>query len=218
MYFLSFAHCKRTLFTGNYWSASSCRRELQRLAVLGHKYVFLKNLFLVYLKDTVFWEFVWLIFFLYVPFCSLFSFLYFLHSCTIPPSVCPLPDSTSPSPSVFSIYALCLCKQVPHQLGALTFYRYEQPIVDYCQAHQPLRLNMGYEGPPQGLEGLEDLGPCDRGTIQTVALPAVPSAASIGAPVPGPRSPPPPLRPPAEGPSSGPFPPVERTGTLKFGR
>lgn len=116
-----------------------------------------------------------------------------------------------------SLSALCLSKQVPHQMGALTFYRYEQPIVDYCQAHQPLRLNMGYEGPPQGLEGLEDLGPCDRGTIQTVALPAVPSAANIGAPVPGPRSPPPPLRPPTEGPS-GPFPPSERTGTLKFGR
>lgn len=101
-------------------------------------------------------------------------------------------------------------------MGALTFYRYEQPIVDYCQAHQPLRLNMGYEGPPPGLEGLEDLGPCDRGTIQTVALPAVPSAAGIGAPVPGPRSPPPPLRPPTDGPSGG-LPP-ERTGTLKFGR
>ncbi len=102
-------------------------------------------------------------------------------------------------------------------MSALTFYRYEQPIVDYCQAHQPLRLNMGYEGPPQGLEGLEDLGPCERGTIQTVALPAVPSAASIGAPVPGPRSPPP-LRPPTEGPGSVPFPTIERTGTLKFGR
>lgn len=115
----------------------------------------------------------------------------------------------------------CLSKQVPHQLGALTFYRYEQPIVDYCQAHQPLRLNMGYEGPPQGLEGLEDLGPCDRGTIQTVALPAVPvpPVASIGgAPVPGPRSPPPALRPPSEGPGAGPYSTMERTGTLKFGR
>ncbi|AWP15001.1 putative leucine-rich repeat transmembrane neuronal protein 4-like [Scophthalmus maximus] len=107
--------------------------------------------------------------------------------------------------------------EVPHQMGALTFYRYEQPIVDYCQAHQPLRLNMGYEGPPQGLE---DLGPCDRGTIQTVALPAVPSAAGLGAPMPGPRSPPPPLRPPTDGPGGGggPFPAAERTGTLKFGR
>ncbi|KAG7499698.1 leucine-rich repeat transmembrane neuronal protein 4-like [Solea senegalensis] len=99
-------------------------------------------------------------------------------------------------------------------MGALTFYRYEQPIVDYCQAHQPLRLNMGFEGPPQGLE---DLGPCERGQIQTVALPAVPSAASIGASMPRPCSPPPPLR-PSEGPSSGPFPIAERTGTLKFGR
>ncbi|XP_033981529.1 leucine-rich repeat transmembrane neuronal protein 4 [Trematomus bernacchii] len=108
--------------------------------------------------------------------------------------------------------------EVPHQLGALTFYRYEQPIVDYCQAHQPLRLNMGYEGPPQGLEGLDDLGPCDRGTIQTVALPAVPTAASIGASVPGPRSPPPILRPPTEGPSGVSYPTIERTGTLKFGR
>ncbi|MED6235348.1 hypothetical protein ILYODFUR_013877 [Ilyodon furcidens] len=108
--------------------------------------------------------------------------------------------------------------EVPHQMGALTFYRYEQPIVDYCQAHQPLRLNMGYEGPPQGLEGLEDLGPCDRGTIQTVALPAVPSVASIGGPVPGARSPPPPLMQQTEGPNSGPYPPPERTGTLKFGR
>ncbi|KAI4816628.1 hypothetical protein KUCAC02_008944, partial [Chaenocephalus aceratus] len=107
---------------------------------------------------------------------------------------------------------------VPHQLGALTFYRYEQPIVDYCQAHQPLRLNMGYEGPPQGLEGLDDLGPCDRGTIQTVVLPAVPTAASIGASVPGPRSPPPILRPPTEGPSGVSYPTIERTGTLKFGR
>ncbi|MEQ2165276.1 hypothetical protein GOODEAATRI_015202, partial [Goodea atripinnis] len=107
---------------------------------------------------------------------------------------------------------------VPHQMGALTFYRYEQPIVDYCQAHQPLRLNMGYEGPPQGLEGLEDLGPCDRGTIQTVALPAVPSVASIGGPVPGARSPPPPLMQQTEGSNSGPYPPPERTGTLKFGR
>ncbi|XP_049594062.1 leucine-rich repeat transmembrane neuronal protein 4 [Syngnathus scovelli] len=108
--------------------------------------------------------------------------------------------------------------EVPHQMGALTFYRYEQPIVDYCQAHQPLRLNMGYEGPPQGLEGLEDLGPCERGTIQTVALPAVPTAAVIGPSVPGPRSPPPSaLRPTAEGPGAGGL-PSERTGTLKFGR
>ncbi|CAL8327698.1 unnamed protein product [Boreogadus saida] len=106
--------------------------------------------------------------------------------------------------------------RVPHQMSALAFYRYEQPIVDYCQAHQPLRLNMGYEGPPQGLE---ELGPRDRGgPIQTVTLPpAVPSATIVGGP--GPRATPP-LRPPSEGPGVGPFPPSanERSGTLTFGR
>ncbi|KAJ3604880.1 hypothetical protein NHX12_026932 [Muraenolepis orangiensis] len=101
-------------------------------------------------------------------------------------------------------------------MSALAFYRYEQPIVDYCQAHQPLRLNMGYEGPPQGLEGLEELGPRDRGgPIQTVNLPpAVPTATIVG-----PRSTPP-LRPPSEGLGPGQFPASanERTGTLTFGR
>ncbi|KAJ8379958.1 hypothetical protein SKAU_G00007360 [Synaphobranchus kaupii] len=71
---------------------------------------------------------------------------------------------------------------IPHQVSALTFYRYEQPIVDYCQAHQPLHLNMSYEGPPQGLE---DLGPRERGTIQTIALPTVSAA-----PLTDPRTPP----------------------------
>lgn len=159
--------------------------------------------------------------------------LIFLSLCSVPSSpfriavtlvqscLCVVHPQTFPLHQIVLLSSLLFSKQVPHQLSALTFYRYEQPIVDYCQAHQPLRLNMGYEGPPQGLEGLEgleDLRPCDRGTIQTVALPAVPTAASIGAPVPGPRSPPPSLRPPTEGPSGGPFAPAERTGTLKFGR
>ncbi|XP_064203615.1 leucine-rich repeat transmembrane neuronal protein 4 isoform X2 [Anguilla rostrata] len=72
--------------------------------------------------------------------------------------------------------------EIPHQVSALTFYRYEQPIVDYCQAHQPLHLNMNYEGPPQGLE---DRVPRERGTIQTIALPTVPAA-----PLTDPRTPP----------------------------
>ncbi|CDQ59183.1 unnamed protein product [Oncorhynchus mykiss] len=96
-------------------------------------------------------------------------------------------------------------------MGTLAYYRYEQPIVDYCQAHQPLRLNMGYEGPPQGLE---ELGPRERTTIQTVSLPSVPSAATVGA---GPRSPPSILRAPSQVPG-GSFPPQERTTTLTFGR
>ncbi|XP_051973310.1 leucine-rich repeat transmembrane neuronal protein 4 [Xyrauchen texanus] len=113
--------------------------------------------------------------------------------------------------------------EVPHQMSTLTFYRYEQPIVDYCQAHQPLRLNMNYEGPPQSLEGLEELPPCERSTIQTVALPAVPNVNK------GPMGPcsPPSLRAPVEGPSI-PYPTTERsisypttersTSTLTFRR
>lgn len=153
-------------------------------------------------------------------FLSLFSFSFslFLPASASPPSNGSSSTPPPPPPPPHPYTHTSVYEQVPHQLGALTFYRYEQPIVDYCQAHQPLRLNMGYEGPPQSLEGLEDLGPCDRGTIQTIALPAVPPGASIGGTLPGPRSPPPPLRPPTEGPSGGPFPPNERTGTLKFGR
>ncbi|XP_030623961.1 leucine-rich repeat transmembrane neuronal protein 4 [Chanos chanos] len=102
--------------------------------------------------------------------------------------------------------------EVPHQMSTLTFYRYEQPIVDYCHAHQPLRINMGYEGPPQSLEGLDELGARgERSSIQTVALPAVPTVGTV------PRSPPP-LRTVAEGPSV-PYPSTERTATtITFGR
>ena len=113
--------------------------------------------------------------------------------------------------------------QVSHQISALTFYRYEQPVVDYCQAHQPLRLNMSYEGPPPGLDGLEELAPRERSTIQTVALPAVPPS---GTGTLGPCSPPT-IRAPGEGPSI-PYPSTERsisyptterpTSTLTFGR
>ncbi|XP_035245664.1 leucine-rich repeat transmembrane neuronal protein 4-like isoform X1 [Anguilla anguilla] len=100
--------------------------------------------------------------------------------------------------------------EVPHQVSALTFYRYDQPIVDYCQAHQSLHLNMGFEGPPQGLERLEDLGPRDGGTIQTVAIPTGP-AASLANPRTTPTA-----TPSGEGPAPG-FPPAERS-MLTFGR
>ncbi|XP_051972424.1 leucine-rich repeat transmembrane neuronal protein 4-like [Xyrauchen texanus] len=112
--------------------------------------------------------------------------------------------------------------EVPHQMSTLTFYRYEQPIVDYCQAHQPMRLNMSYEGPQQSLEGLDEL-PRERSTIQTIALPAVPTLNT--GPV-GPCSPPS-QRPHIEGPSI-PYPTTERsishpttersTSTLTFRR
>lgn len=143
-----------------------------------------------------------------------FLFSFFKAVCLIEKKILSVSSFSCPNSPFLSSPS----KQVPHQMGALTFYRYEQPIVDYCQAHQPLRLNMGYEGPPQCLEGLEDLRPCERATIQTVALPAVPAAAAatIGPSIPGPRSPPPALRPTTEAPSGGL--PTERTGTLKFGR
>ncbi|KAI1905004.1 hypothetical protein AGOR_G00011490 [Albula goreensis] len=99
---------------------------------------------------------------------------------------------------------------VPHQVSALTFYRYDQPIVDYCQAHQSLHLNMGFEGTPQGLEGLEDLGSRDRGTVQTVAIPTGP-AASLTNPRTTPTA-----TPAGEGQGST-FPPPERS-MLTFGR
>ncbi|XP_041914289.1 leucine-rich repeat transmembrane neuronal protein 4 [Alosa sapidissima] len=111
-------------------------------------------------------------------------------------------------PCAYSVSGSREC-EVPHQMSTLAFYRYEQPIVDYCQAHQPMRLHVGYEGPPQcvpqGMEPLEQLGvppshptgtaTRDRSAIQTVALPAIPPV--------GTRSPPPPLRsnPGAETPS-----------------
>ncbi|GAA6070948.1 leucine-rich repeat transmembrane neuronal protein 4 [Tachysurus ichikawai] len=103
--------------------------------------------------------------------------------------------------------------KVPHQMSALTFFRYEQPVLDYCQAHQPMRLNVNYDCPPQGLD---DLAPRDRGTIQTVALPAVPPSGS-----------PPILRTPVQGPGipypgterSVKYPSIERpTSTLTFRR
>ncbi|KAG7476363.1 hypothetical protein MATL_G00082060 [Megalops atlanticus] len=97
---------------------------------------------------------------------------------------------------------------VPPQVSALTFYRYEQPIADYCQAHQSLQLNMGLEGSAPGLEGLQNPVPRDRAVVQTVAIPTGPAttrtlprttAAATG-----------------EGPSSS-FPPPERS-MLTFGR
>ncbi|XP_060752303.1 leucine-rich repeat transmembrane neuronal protein 4 [Tachysurus vachellii] len=115
-------------------------------------------------------------------------------------------------PCTYSISGSREC-EVPHQMSALTFFRYEQPVLDYCQAHQPMRLNVNYDCPPQGLD---DLAPRDRGTIQTVALPAVPPSGS-----------PPILRTPVQGPGipypgterSVKYPSIERpTSTLTFRR
>ncbi|KAF4110322.1 hypothetical protein G5714_009574 [Onychostoma macrolepis] len=70
-----------------------------------------------------------------------------------------------------------LCRRenaAPQQMGTLAFYRYEQPIVDYCQAHQPLHMNRGFEPPSQALEGL---GARERCAVPSAGLlPSVPAA------------------------------------------
>lgn len=64
--------------------------------------------------------------------------------------------------------------QAAQQMGTLAFYRYEQPIVDYCQAHQPLNMNRGFEPPSQALEGL---GARERCAVPSAGLlPSVPAA------------------------------------------
>lgn len=64
--------------------------------------------------------------------------------------------------------------QAPPQMGTLTYYRYEQPIVDYCQAHQSLHMNRGFEPSSQALEGL---GARERCSVPSAGLlPSVPAA------------------------------------------
>ncbi|XP_051779447.1 leucine-rich repeat transmembrane neuronal protein 4-like isoform X2 [Erpetoichthys calabaricus] len=58
--------------------------------------------------------------------------------------------------------------EIPHQVSSLTFYNYEQPIVDYCQAHQPLHLNMSYESGPHRLETPRRR---ERGVVQIMTHP-----------------------------------------------
>lgn len=35
--------------------------------------------------------------------------------------------------------------QMPHHVKPLPYYSYDQPVIGYCQAHQPLHVNKGYE-------------------------------------------------------------------------
>ncbi|XP_055024885.2 leucine-rich repeat transmembrane neuronal protein 4 isoform X1 [Misgurnus anguillicaudatus] len=64
--------------------------------------------------------------------------------------------------------------EAPPQMGTLAFYRYEQPIVDYCQAHQPLHMNRGFEPSSRALEGV---GARERCSVPSAGLlPSVPAA------------------------------------------
>ncbi|KAH0515899.1 Leucine-rich repeat transmembrane neuronal protein 4 [Microtus ochrogaster] len=35
--------------------------------------------------------------------------------------------------------------QIPHHVKPLPYYSYDQPVIGYCQAHQPLHINKAYE-------------------------------------------------------------------------
>lgn len=56
------------------------------------------------------------------------------------------------------LFLLCVSLQIPRQLSALTLYRCEQSVLDYCHAHLSLHLNMGMEPTTQELGGPRPAG------------------------------------------------------------
>ncbi|KAF6321373.1 hypothetical protein mRhiFer1_010469 [Rhinolophus ferrumequinum] len=68
-----------------------------------------------------------------------------------------------------------ICK-IPHHVKPLPYYSYDQPVIGYCQAHQPLHINKGYEA--VSLEQDEtpslELGR-DHSFIATIARSAAPA-------------------------------------------
>eukprot|EP00064_Thunnus_orientalis_P005160 superscaffoldBa00000494_g5173 len=48
--------------------------------------------------------------------------------------------------------------KIPRQLSALTLYRCEQSVLDYCHAHLSLHLNMGMDPTTQELGGPRPAG------------------------------------------------------------
>lgn len=69
------------------------------------------------------------------------------------------------------LYFCLFILQIPQQLSALTLYRYEQSVLDYCHAHLSLHLNVGMEPPTQALGGLR---PAGHHTSLMAALPSEP--------------------------------------------
>ena len=66
--------------------------------------------------------------------------------------------------------------QIPHHVKPLPYYSYDQPVIGYCQAHQPLRVNKGYEAvsPEQDETPSLELGR-DHSFIATIARSAAPA-------------------------------------------
>lgn len=56
------------------------------------------------------------------------------------------------------IHFHCEAWEIPRQLSALTLYRCEQSVLDYCHAHLSLHLNMGMDPTTQELGGPRPAG------------------------------------------------------------
>ncbi|MXQ92875.1 hypothetical protein E5288_WYG011822 [Bos mutus] len=67
-------------------------------------------------------------------------------------------------------------KKILHHVKPLPYYSYDQPVIRYCQAHQPLRVNKGYEAvsPEQDESPRLELGH-DHSFIATIARSAAPA-------------------------------------------
>uniref|UniRef100_A0A8C3XDB4 Leucine rich repeat transmembrane neuronal 4 n=1 Tax=Catagonus wagneri TaxID=51154 RepID=A0A8C3XDB4_9CETA len=66
--------------------------------------------------------------------------------------------------------------EILHHVKPLPYYSYEQPVIRYCQAHQPLHVNKGYEAvsPEQDETTSLELGH-DHSFIATIARSAAPA-------------------------------------------
>ncbi|XP_017748098.1 PREDICTED: leucine-rich repeat transmembrane neuronal protein 4-like [Rhinopithecus bieti] len=65
---------------------------------------------------------------------------------------------------------------MPHHVKPLPYYSYDQPVMGYCQAHQPLHVTKGYEtvSPEQDESTGLELGR-DHSFIATIARSAAPA-------------------------------------------
>ncbi|XP_065783339.1 leucine-rich repeat transmembrane neuronal protein 4 [Muntiacus reevesi] len=66
--------------------------------------------------------------------------------------------------------------EILHHVKPLPYYSYDQPVIRYCQAHQPLHVNKGYEAvsPEQAESASLELGH-DHSFIATIARSAAPA-------------------------------------------
>lgn len=78
--------------------------------------------------------------------------------------------------SIFIISIFLSYNQILHHVKPLPYYSYDQPVIRYCQAHQPLRVNKGYEAvsPEQDESPRLELGH-DHSFIATIARSAAPA-------------------------------------------